>query len=166
MSGFEIERKFLVYKNKDFKSRAFSSSRIKQGYIPAKGATVRVRVRDDHAFLTIKGPSIDGGLKRYEFEKEITLDEAEHLFHLCEAGIIDKTRYLVKSGNHVFEVDEFYGDNEGLVMAEVELGNENEAFEKPDFLGIEVTGDARFYNKNMRKNPYIIWRGAVPEEFR
>lgn len=166
MSGYEIERKFLVYKNRDFKSRAFSSSRIKQGYIAAKGATVRVRVRDDKAFLTIKGPSINGGLKRYEFEKEITLDEADQLFRLCEAGIIDKTRYLVKSGDHVFEVDEFYGDNEGLVMAEVELGSDDEAFEKPDFIGIEVTGDARFYNKNMRRNPYIIWRGSVPEEFR
>ena len=166
MSGFEIERKFLVYKNKDFKSRAFSSSRIKQGYIAAKGATVRVRTRDDKAFLTIKGPSINGGLKRYEFEKEISLDEADQLFKLCEAGVIDKTRYLVKSGDHIFEVDEFYGDNEGLVLAEVELGSDDESFEKPDFIGIEVTGDSRFYNKNMRKFPYLIWRGAVPEEFR
>ena len=116
MSGFEIERKFLVYKNKDFKSRAFSSSRIKQGYIAAKGATVRIRIRDDRGFLTIKAPSVNGGLKRYEFEKEITLDEAEHLMQLCEGGVIDKTRYLVKSGNHVFEVDEFYGDNEYSVI--------------------------------------------------
>ena len=166
MSGFEIERKFLVYKNKDFKSRAFSSSRIKQGYIAAKGATVRIRIRDDRGFLTIKAPSVNGGLKRYEFEKEITLDEAEHLMQLCEGGVIDKTRYLVKSGNHVFEVDEFYGDNEGLVMAEVELGSEDEAFEKPDFIGLEVTGDSRFYNKHMRKYPYLIWRGSLPEEYR
>ncbi len=166
MSGFEIERKFLVRKDKDFKSLAFSSSRIKQGYIAAKGATVRVRVRDDRGYLTIKEPSRDGGLKRYEFEKEITLDEAEHLFQLCEPGIIDKTRYLVKSGNHTFEVDEFYGMNEGLVMAEVELGSEDEAFEKPDFIGLEVTGDHRFYNKNMRKFPFVIWRGTLPEEYR
>ena len=166
MSGFEIERKFLVYKDRDFKSRAFSSCRIKQGYIAAKGATVRVRVSDDKAYLTIKAPSVDGGPKRYEFEKEITLDEAEQLFHLCEPGIIDKTRYLVRSGDHVFEVDEFYGDNDGLVIAEVELGSEDESFEKPDFIGIEVTGDHRFYNKNMRRYPYLIWRGAVPEEFR
>ncbi len=166
MSGFEIERKFLVRKDKDFKSLAFSSSRIKQGYIAAKGATVRVRVRDDKGYLTIKEPSRDGGLKRYEFEKEITLEEAEHLFQLCEPGIIDKTRYLVKSGKHTFEVDEFYGLNEGLVMAEVELSSENEAFEKPDFIGLEVTGDHRFYNKNMRKFPFVIWRGTLPEEYR
>lgn len=166
MSGFEIERKFLVRKDKDFKSLAFSSSRIKQGYIAAKGATVRVRVRDDKGYLTIKEPSRDGGLKRYEFEKEITLEEAEHLFQLCEPGIIDKTRYLVKSGKHTFEVDEFYGPNEGLVMAEVELGSEDETFEKPDFIGMEVTGDHRFYNKNMRKFPFVIWRGTLPEEYR
>ena len=166
MSGFEIERKFLVRKDKDFKSLAFSSSRIKQGYIAAKGATVRVRVRDNKGYLTIKEPSRDGGLKRYEFEKEITLEEAEHLFQLCEPGIIDKTRYLVKSGNHTFEVDEFYGLNEGLVMAEVELSSEDEAFEKPDFIGLEVTGDHRFYNKNMRKFPFVIWRGTLPEEYR
>lgn len=166
MSGFEIERKFLVRKDKDFKSLAFSSSRIKQGYIAAKGATVRVRVRDDKGYLTIKEPSRDGGLKRYEFEKKITLEEAEHLFQLCEPGIIDKTRYLVKSGKHTFEVDEFYGLNEGLVMAEVELSSEDEAFEKPDFIGMEVTGDHRFYNKNMRKFPFVIWRGTLPEEYR
>ena len=166
MSGFEIERKFLVRKDKDFKSLAFSSSRIKQGYIAAKGATVRVRVRDDKGYLTIKEPSRDGGLKRYEFEKEITLEEAEHLFQVCEPGIIDKTRYLVKSGNHTFEVDEFYGLNEGLVMAEVELSSEDEAFEKPDFIGLEVTGDHRVYNKNMRKFPFVIWRGTLPEEYR
>ena len=166
MRGFEIERKFLVRKDKDFKSLAFSSSRIKQGYIAAKGATVRVRVRDDKGYLTIKEPSRDGGLKRYEFEKEITLEEADHLFQLCEPGIIDKTRYLVKSGMHTFEVDEFYGLNEGLVMAEVELGSEDEDFEKPDFIGMEVTGDHRFYNKNMRKFPFVIWRGTLPEEYR
>ena len=166
MSGFEIERKFLVYKDRDFKSHAFSSSRIKQGYIPAKGATVRVRIRDDKGYLTIKAPSVDGSLKRYEFEKEITLEEAEQLFRLCEKGVIDKTRYLVKSGDHVFEVDEFYGDNEGLVIAEVELGSEDEPFDKPDFVGMEVTRDRRFTNKNLRLVPYLIWRGSVPEEFR
>ena len=166
MSGFEIERKFLVHKDKEFKSRAFSHSRIRQGYIAAKGATVRVRMRDDVGYLTIKAPSTNGGLKRYEFEKEITRDEAEHLFQLCEPGIIDKTRYLVKCGRHTFEVDEFYGDNEGLIMAEVELENENEEFEKPDFIGLEVTGDARFYNKHMRKFPFILWRGTLPLEYR
>ena len=157
MSGFEIERKFLVYKNRDFKSRAFSSSRIKQGYIAAKGATVRVRVRDDKGYLTIKAPSVGGGLKRYEFEKEITLDEAEQLMKLCEPGIIDKTRYLVKSGQHTFEVDEFYGENEGLVMAEVELRSEDESYEKPAFIGREVTGDRRYYNSHLRANPFSVW---------
>jgi CYTH domain-containing protein len=108
--------------------------------------------------LTIKGPSFDGGLSRYEFEKEITLDEAEHLFALCEPGIIDKTRWIVKSGQHTFEVDEFFGDNEGLVMAEVELAYEDESYEKPDFIGKEVTGDRRYYNGHLRSNPYKMWK--------
>ena len=127
MSGLEIERKFLV-RGDDYKRQAYSSSRIRQGYIcSGHGRTVRVRLRDDRGYLTIKGPSDTAGLSRYEFEKEITPDEAEHLMALCEPGSIDKTRYLVKSGNHTFEVDEFYGDNEGLVMAEVELGSEDES---------------------------------------
>lgn len=166
MSGMEIERKFLVRKDRDFKSAAYSSSRIRQGYIPTNGATVRIRVRDDKAYLTIKGPSQNGGLSRYEFEKEITLDEAENLFKLCEPEIIDKTRYLVKSGTHTFEVDEFYGNNEGLVMAEVELGSEDESFECPDFIGMEVTGDHRFYNRQLRHRPFILFRGTLPKEYR
>ena len=132
MSGLEIERKFLVKKGDAYKRAAFSSSHIQQGYIPAEGATVRVRVRDDKAYLTIKGKSRDGGMTRYEFEKEITLDEAAHLMQLCQGGVIDKHRYLVKSGSHTFEVDEFHGANDGLVMAEVELGSETEDFVKPD----------------------------------
>lgn len=161
----EIERKFLVKKGDAYKREAYSSSHIKQGYFEAKN-TVRVRIRDDKAYLTIKGPSNDGGLSRYEFEKEITLDEAEHLMKLCAPGVIDKRRYLVKSGQHVFEVDEFYGDNEGLVMAEVELGSEDEHFVKPDFIGMEVTGDHRFYNLHMRTNPFKNWRNTLPEEYR
>jgi len=158
MSGLEIERKFLV-RGDDYKKVAVSHSRIKQGYIcSGHGRTVRVRLRDHCAFLTIKGPSLDGGLSRYEFEKEITLDEAEHLFHLCEPGIIDKTRYLVPSGKHTFEVDEFYGDNEGLVMAEVELSAPDEPYKKPDFIGREVTGDHRFYNSHLRQNPFRLWK--------
>ena len=157
MSGLEIERKFLV-RDDSFKRLAYSSSRIKQGYIcSGRGRTVRVRIRDSRGYITIKGPSQNGGLSRYEFEKEITLDEAEQLMRLCEPGIIDKTRYLVRSGSHVFEVDEFYGDNEGLVMAEVELGAEDEAYEKPDFIGEEVTGDRRYYNSQLRVNPYRHW---------
>ena len=164
MSGFEIERKFLV-KGDDFKRQSFSSSRIKQGYIcSGKGHTVRVRIRDDKGFLTIKGPSDDKRMKRYEFEKEVTLDEAEHLMQLCEPGIIDKTRYLVKSGDHTFEVDEFYGDNDGLVMAEVELSSEEEPYEKPHFIGREVTGDRRFYNSHLRQMPFIVWKKTLPQE--
>ena len=157
MSGMEIERKFLV-RSSDFKSRAHKSYRIKQGYIcSSNGRTVRVRIRDNQGFLTIKGPSLDGGLSRYEFEKEISLEEAEQLFLICEPGVIDKTRYLVSSGKHTFEVDEFYGDNEGLVIAEVELSSPDEAYEKPDFIGEEVTGDKRYYNSHLRKNPYKMW---------
>ena len=158
MSGLEIERKFLV-RNDSFKRQAYDSSRIKQGYIcSGRGRTVRVRIRDARGYLTIKGPSENGGLSRYEFEKEITLDEAEQLMKLCEPGTIDKTRYLVKSGSHTFEVDEFYGENEGLVMAEVELGAEDEPYEKPDFIGQEVTGDRRYYNSHLRVNPYSRWK--------
>lgn len=166
MSGLEIERKFLVKKGDAFKRAAFSSSHIKQGYIPCDNATVRIRIRDEKAYLTIKGKPFVGFLTRYEFEKEITMNEAENLMYLCKGGVIDKCRYLVKCGDHTFEVDEFYGDNEGLVLAEVELGSEDESFEKPDFIGIEVTGDHRFYNKQMLRNPFSLWRETIPEEYR
>lgn len=174
MSGLEIERKFLVKKGDAFKRAAFSCSHIKQGYIPSDYATVRIRLRKrefpgdtcEEAFLTIKGKSIDGGLSRYEFEKEITIDEAEHLLQLCRGGLIDKHRYLVKSpdGRHTFEVDEFHGQNDGLVMAEVELSSPGESFEKPDFIGREVTGDRRFYNKHMLRYPFCLWRDSIEEE--
>jgi CYTH domain-containing protein len=157
MKDVEIERKFLV-KDGRYKELAFASSRIRQGYIcSGHGRTVRVRIRDTRGYLTIKGPSTNGGLSRYEFEKEITLDEAEHLMQLCEPGLIDKTRYLVKSGKHTFEVDEFYGENEGLVIAEVELDYEDEPYEKPDFIGEEVTGNKRYYNSYLRLNPFTRW---------
>lgn len=152
----EIERKFLVVG--EYKTQAFAQSRIIQGYISsARGRTVRVRIRDGKGYLTIKGASNASGTSRYEWEKEIPLEEAEELMKLCEPGIIDKTRYLVRSGAHVFEVDEFYGENEGLTVAEVELGSEEEAFVKPDFIGVEVTGDIRYYNSQLMKNPYITW---------
>ena len=157
MSGLEIERKFLV-RHADYKRQAFSSSHIQQGYIcSGHGRTVRVRIRDDRGYLTIKGPSDEKGMSRYEFEKEITLNEAQELMKLCEPGSIDKVRYLVKSGSHTFEVDEFHGDNEGLVMAEVELQSEDEHFEKPDFIGREVTGDRRYYNGHLARMPYRVW---------
>ena len=165
-SGLEIERKFLVKKGRTYRDLAFNCTHIKQGYIPADGATVRIRQRDDHAFLTIKGRSTNHGLSRYEFEKEILPDEAEHLMTLCKGGVIDKHRYLVKSGSHTFEVDEFHGDNEGLIMAEVELQNENESYVKPDFIGMEVTGDKRFYNSHMLQYPFKLWRDTLPEEYR
>jgi adenylate cyclase len=166
MSGMEIERKFMV-RSMAFRSQAYTSDHIKQGYIcSGHGRTVRVRVRGHCAFLTIKGPSADGGLSRYEFEKEITLEEAGHLFALCEPGVIDKTRYLVKSGKHIFEVDEFHGENSGLIMAEVELHSPDEPFEKPDFIGKEVTGDRRFYNSHLREDPFAHWGSTLSENYR
>lgn len=163
MSGLEIERKFLV-KSNVYKQEAYSHSRIKQGYILSEhGRTVRVRTRDTKGYLTIKGPSDLKGMTRYEFEKEISLDEAQELFNLCEPGFIDKTRYLVKSGIHTFEVDEFYGENEGLVIAEIELTSEDEPYIKPDFIGKEVTGDRRYYNGHLRKNPYCLWKDTLLE---
>ena len=155
----EIERKFLVL-NDSYKQESFSHSHIRQGYICSeRGRTVRVRIRDDHAYLTIKGPSLDGGLSRYEFEKEISVAEGEQLMRLCEPGIIDKTRWLVKCGEHTFEVDEFFGENEGLIMAEVELSSVDESPKMPDFIGKEVTGDRRFYNSQLRRHPYREWMG-------
>lgn len=155
--ALEIERKFLV-KDDSYKQMAFQSSRIAQGYICSmRGRTVRVRIRDDKGFLTIKGPADVKGLGRYEWEKEIPLDEAQELMKLCEPGMIDKTRYLVRSGKHIFEVDEFYGENEGLTIAEVELASEDEVYEKPAFVGEEVTGDVRYYNSFLMRNPYKGW---------
>lgn len=155
--GREIERKFLV--RGEYKSQAYASSRIVQGYIcSARGRTVRVRIRDTKGYLTIKGASDAAGMSRYEWEREIPLAEAEELMKLCEPGVIDKTRYLVRSGRHVFEVDEFYGDNQGLVVAEVELTSETEPFEKPAFIGREVTGDVRYYNSQLMKHPYAEWK--------
>lgn len=158
----EIERKFLV-EGDAYRALAFDSSRISQGYISSgNGRTVRVRIRDERGYLTIKGPSADGGLSRYEFETEIPLADARDLLGLCEPGTIEKTRYLVRSTDgHIFEVDEFYGDNEGLVMAEVELRSAEESFEKPDFIGKEVTGDRRFYNSHLRRYPYRLWGNSL-----
>ena len=153
----EIERKYLVLDD-SFKREAFSKSHIQQGYICSeRGRTVRIRIRDTRAYITIKGPSLNGGLSRYEFEQEIPLDDAQQLMQLCEPGIIDKTRWLVKSDRHTFEVDEFHGDNDGLVMAEVELENEQDAPKIPHFIGKEVTGDRRYYNSQLRQRPFKTW---------
>ena len=154
--SLEIERKFLV--SGDYKSLSTSHSHIVQGYICSdRGRTVRVRLRDEQGFLTIKGPSLDGGLSRYEFEKPITRDEAISLMHLCEPGVIDKIRWLVPIGAHTYEVDEFFGENEGLVVAEVELSATDEPFEKAPFLAQEVTGDRRYYNSQLRIRPFTKW---------
>lgn len=153
----EIERKFLVT-NDSYKAMAFHSDRIAQGYICRQGGnSTRVRVRGEKGYLTIKGPSLNGGLSRFEWEKEIPVEEAWELMKLCNNAIIDKRRYLVKCGTHIYEVDEFFGDNEGLVVAEVELQDENEAFEKPSFVGKEVTGESKYYNSSLTRFPYKYW---------
>ncbi|WP_430614397.1 CYTH domain-containing protein [Flavobacterium sp. JP2137] len=153
----EIERKFRIY-SLDFMAAAYQQDRIRQGYLnSAAERTVRVRIRGEQGFLTIKGKSNHSGTTRLEWEKEISLQDAEALMPLCEDYIIDKTRYLIHSGSHLFEVDVFHGENEGLMIAEVELGDENEVFTKPDWLGEEVTGDIRFYNSHLSNNPYKRW---------
>jgi CYTH domain-containing protein len=161
MAYLEIERKFLV--KGEYKSLAFEVSRIKQGYIASgNGRTVRVRTRGNKGYLTIKGPSDAKGLGRFEWEKEISVEEAEALLSIAEPGIISKSRYLVRADDgHVWEVDEFYGENEGLTMAEIELKSEDEQFALPPFIGREVTGDRRFYNSHMRKNPYRLWKQDI-----
>ncbi len=152
----EIERKFLV--DGDFKSVAVKETRITQGYLSSvPERTVRVRVKGDKGFITIKGIGNESGAARYEWEKEIPVNEVKELLAICEPGVIDKTRYLVEAGNHTFEVDEFYGDNEGLTIAEVELSDENEEFEKPEWLGKEVTGDVKYFNSMLMKNPFKNW---------
>ena len=166
MSGLEIEKKFLV-RNHSYQTQNSGQSHIQQGYICSdRGRTVRVRIRDDRGYLPIKGPASDNGLSRYEFEKEIDPDEAKELMKLCEKSeetgkplMIDKTRYLVKSGRHTFEVDEFHGENEGLVVAEVELQSEDEDYLLPDFINKEdeVTGDRKYYNSQLLKHPFSTW---------
>jgi adenylate cyclase len=153
----EIERKFLV--KGEFKSEAFKATRIIQGYLSSvPERTVRVRVKGEKGYITIKGIGNKSGASRFEWEKEIPVEEVKELLELCEPGIIDKTRYLVKAGEYTFEVDEFYGENEGLTMAEIELPDENVAFERPVWLGDEVTGDSRYYNSMLMKNPYKNWK--------
>jgi CYTH domain-containing protein len=154
----EIERKFLVNSDQ-FKTLAFAKNHIAQGYLNSHPErTVRIRIKGESGFLTIKGKGNESGVSRFEWETEIPLMEARHLIQLCEKGVIDKIRYEVQSGNHVFEVDEFFGDNEGLVIAEVELKSEDEAFEKPDWLGNEVTNDERYYNAFLSQHPYKTWK--------
>ena len=153
----EIERKFLVLNN-DFIALAVAENRIVQGYLNSNPErTVRVRIKADKGFLTIKGKGNDSGTTRLEWETEISLAEAEKLLAICENGVIDKVRYEIPSGKHTYEVDVFAGENNGLIVAEIELDNENESFEKPNWLGQEVTGDNRYYNAYLSNNPFISW---------
>ena len=153
----ETERKFLVM-DESYKLQAVESHRIRQGYIAHDGGrTVRVRLWDEKGVLTIKGPSMGAGVSRYEWERELSREEAEDLFILCKPGMVDKTRWIIPAGKRKFEVDEFHGENEGLVMAEIELGSEDETFERPSWLGEEVTGDKRFYNSFLARNPFKTW---------
>ncbi len=153
----EIERKFLV-KNDSFKKFAFAQNHIAQGYLNSNPLrSVRVRIKGEKGFITIKGASNKTGTSRFEWEKEIPLIEAKSLLLLCEKGIIDKIRYEVKQGTHIFEVDEFHGDNTGLTIAEIELKTELETFERADWLGTEVTGDIRYYNSYLSNNPFKKW---------
>lgn len=155
--SIEIERKFLV--KGDFKQYAYAHEEIVQGYLSSVAErTVRIRIKGVKAFITIKGIGNISGTSRYEWEKEISVSDARELLHLCEPGVIDKIRYYIKVGEHVFEVDEFRGENQGLTVAEIELTNENESFDKPDWLGEEVTGDQRYYNASLVKKPYKEWR--------
>lgn len=153
----EIERKFLVVTNA-FKSDALRQNQIAQGYLSTHTErTVRVRIKGEKGYLTIKGESNETGLSRFEWENEISVEEAKQLLLLCEKGMIEKIRYEIQVGEHLFEVDEFLGENEGLVIAEVELQSESEIFEKPSWLGIEVTQDHRYYNSYLSQNPFTSW---------
>ncbi|WP_299618362.1 CYTH domain-containing protein [uncultured Tenacibaculum sp.] len=155
--SLEIERKFLV-KNNSFKDEKHTKVYIKQGFLNSdKERVVRVRLKNDQGYLTIKGKSNTSGTTRFEWEKKIPQKEAQDLFELCEKGIIEKYRYLITIGNHTFEVDEFLDDNKGLLIAEVELSSESENFEKPEWLGKEVTGDIKYYNSNLSKLPFKDW---------
>lgn len=153
----EIERKFLV-KSAAYKSAANSKIRILQGFLNTDpNRTVRIRIMGNLGYITVKGKSNPSGTSRFEWEKEIAVKEAEALLLLCEKGLMEKYRYEIPLGNHVFEVDEFYGDNEGLTIAEVELNSEHEIFEKPNWLGKEVTGEIKYYNAQLSKKPFKFW---------
>ena len=154
----EIERKFLV-ESTDFIKESTVNNRIVQGYLNSNPErTVRVRIKGNKGFLTIKGKGNESGTTRFEWEKEISLSEAEALLQLCESGIIDKIRYEIPLGKHTFEVDVFSGENQGLIIAEVELTSENEFFEQPNWLGKEVTGDKKYYNSHLSEHPFCSWK--------
>ena len=153
--GIEIERKFLI--NPERLGPLPPGDIIKQGYIPTRNnATVRIRVRGDQAYLTLKGPT--QGLRRSEFEYAIPVEDAEAMLNqLCSDGVIEKTRHLVACGTHTWEIDVFSGNNQGLIVAEVELNDEQESIVLPDWVTQEVTGDPRYYNSNLRQHPFCLW---------
>ena len=153
----EIERKFLVL-SEAFKEEAYKKTQIAQGFLNThEDRTVRVRLKEDKGFLTVKGKSSEDGLSRFEWEIELSESEAKSLLKLCEKGVIEKIRFEVKSGNHIFEVDEFLGDNLGLTIAEIELNAKDETFFKPEWLGDEVTGEIKYYNSQLAKKPFNTW---------
>lgn len=153
----EIERKFLV-KSEAFKTDAVQKERIVQGFLNTDPLrTVRVRIKGDRGYITVKGKGNQNGTTRFEWEKEISVKEADALMNLSEPGVIDKMRYFIEVGKHIFEVDEFFGDNSGLIIAEVELEHEDEDFLKPQWLGDEVTSDIKYYNSQLSKNPFKTW---------
>lgn len=153
----EIERKFLV-KSNAYKQEANKSTQIVQGFLNTDpNRTVRIRIKGEQAFITVKGKSNDTGTSRFEWEKNIPVEDAKNLIEICEQGVIKKIRYEIPSGDHVFEVDEFFDENQGLIIAEIELQDENEAFDKPNWLGEEVTGDPKYYNSQLSKLPFRNW---------
>lgn len=152
----EIERKYLVVG--DFKADSERCEEVVQGFLSSvPERTVRVRKSGGRGYLTIKGKGDASGTTRFEWEREISVEEADALLDLCEPGIIDKTRYFVPVGDSLFEVDEFFGDNAGLVIAEIELAHPDDPVPTPPWLGAEVTGDARYYNASLRAFPYRLW---------
>ncbi len=153
----EIERKFLV-KSEEYKNEASKRTRITQGYLSSvPERTVRVRIKGDKGYLTVKGIGNESGASRFEWEIEIPVNDVDELLKICEPGVIDKTRYEVKWENLIFEIDEFYGENMGLTVAEIELKSEDEHFTRPLWLGDEVTGDSKYYNSMLMKHPYTKW---------
>ena len=153
----EIEKKFLVTSD-DFKNEAYESSHIVQGYLSSvPERAVRIRIMDQSGFITIKGIGNQSGASRFEWEKEIPINEAEELLKLCEPGVIDKVRHKIKVDGGTFEVDEFHGDNNGLIVAEIELKNESDDFFRPKWLGKEVTGEVKYYNAMLMKVPFSKW---------
>lgn len=152
----ETERKFLV--SGEYKLLAHTKTDIIQGYLSSvPERSVRIRIKGEKGFITVKGIGSASGMSRYEWEKEIPLHEAKELLAICEPGVIHKTRHYIVNGAHTFEIDEFHEENNGLVIAEIELGSEDEVFEKPAWLGQEVTGNKSYYNANLARKPYTSW---------